>query len=225
MTEVSRNAPCPCGSGKKYKNCCLGRHGEQTAGRSVLGSAVRAALDWLSLHHHDELENIIERGFYGMLEKEELERLDGLPDDVQDMVEANAADWVIADARRWEAGRRGALPPRVLDLVLGPDGAPLSAEQRAWLAELGARPLRLYEVLEARPGDGLVLSDCLDPDSGPIRVRERSASRSLVRWDVIGTRILHEGETRVLAGAIYPLSPTAGQELVEALRKEAGRGR
>jgi len=24
---VSRNAPCPCGSGKKYKRCCLGREG------------------------------------------------------------------------------------------------------------------------------------------------------------------------------------------------------
>lgn len=21
--KVDRNAPCPCGSGKKYKNCCL----------------------------------------------------------------------------------------------------------------------------------------------------------------------------------------------------------
>jgi hypothetical protein len=23
MTKISRNAPCPCGSGKKYKRCCL----------------------------------------------------------------------------------------------------------------------------------------------------------------------------------------------------------
>jgi tetratricopeptide (TPR) repeat protein len=23
MTKVGRNAPCPCGSGKKYKQCCL----------------------------------------------------------------------------------------------------------------------------------------------------------------------------------------------------------
>jgi tetratricopeptide (TPR) repeat protein len=23
MTQISRNAPCPCGSGKKYKKCCL----------------------------------------------------------------------------------------------------------------------------------------------------------------------------------------------------------
>ena len=23
MTKIGRNKPCPCGSGKKYKNCCL----------------------------------------------------------------------------------------------------------------------------------------------------------------------------------------------------------
>ena len=23
--KVGRNDPCPCGSGKKYKNCCLGK--------------------------------------------------------------------------------------------------------------------------------------------------------------------------------------------------------
>lgn len=24
-TKVGRNDPCPCGSGKKYKNCCLAK--------------------------------------------------------------------------------------------------------------------------------------------------------------------------------------------------------
>ena len=23
MKKIGRNKPCPCGSGKKYKNCCL----------------------------------------------------------------------------------------------------------------------------------------------------------------------------------------------------------
>ena len=23
--KIQRNAPCPCGSGKKYKNCCLNK--------------------------------------------------------------------------------------------------------------------------------------------------------------------------------------------------------
>lgn len=26
--KVNRNAPCPCGSGKKYKKCCLGKRDE-----------------------------------------------------------------------------------------------------------------------------------------------------------------------------------------------------
>lgn len=28
MKEVGRNAPCPCGSGKKYKKCCLKKYEE-----------------------------------------------------------------------------------------------------------------------------------------------------------------------------------------------------
>jgi hypothetical protein len=24
--KISRNAPCPCGSGKKYKHCCIKKH-------------------------------------------------------------------------------------------------------------------------------------------------------------------------------------------------------
>ena len=29
MPKVGRNDPCPCGSGKKYKNCCMGKDLEQ----------------------------------------------------------------------------------------------------------------------------------------------------------------------------------------------------
>ncbi|HDO30250.1 MAG TPA: hypothetical protein ENG79_04235 [Desulfobacteraceae bacterium] len=31
MTRIGRNEPCPCGSGRKYKKCCLPRHRETTA--------------------------------------------------------------------------------------------------------------------------------------------------------------------------------------------------
>jgi tetratricopeptide (TPR) repeat protein len=32
MARLSRNAPCPCGSGKKYKNCCLPRDEKRLVG-------------------------------------------------------------------------------------------------------------------------------------------------------------------------------------------------
>jgi tetratricopeptide (TPR) repeat protein len=28
MAKIGRNDPCPCGSGKKYKRCCLAKHAE-----------------------------------------------------------------------------------------------------------------------------------------------------------------------------------------------------
>lgn len=38
MTEkVGRNDPCPCGSGKKYKNCCLKNEQQKQGGISPLG--------------------------------------------------------------------------------------------------------------------------------------------------------------------------------------------
>lgn len=37
MADISRNAPCPCGSGKKYKNCHLGKEQELAVARSFRG--------------------------------------------------------------------------------------------------------------------------------------------------------------------------------------------
>ena len=37
-TKVDRNAPCPCGSGRKYKVCCGSQRGH---------GIVRRVLDWL----------------------------------------------------------------------------------------------------------------------------------------------------------------------------------
>jgi len=36
MAKISRNAPCPCGSGKKYKKCCLFRNGAESLEQRTL---------------------------------------------------------------------------------------------------------------------------------------------------------------------------------------------
>lgn len=41
---LSRNAPCPCGSGKKYKHCCLGRPIAAAPGRRRILILVAAGL-------------------------------------------------------------------------------------------------------------------------------------------------------------------------------------
>ena len=35
MSNIGHNAPCPCGSGKKYKRCCLGKDTAPARGLDV----------------------------------------------------------------------------------------------------------------------------------------------------------------------------------------------
>lgn len=44
MAGVGRNDPCPCGSGKKYKQCCLNADKKTSFGSRVLLSIVAIIL-------------------------------------------------------------------------------------------------------------------------------------------------------------------------------------
>ena len=62
MSKIGRNAPCPCGSGKKYKKCCLlNQDGRSTSVPPIKYRAVYTDLDQLSnsvvdLINQNELE-------------------------------------------------------------------------------------------------------------------------------------------------------------------------
>lgn len=43
MSKIGRNDPCPCGSGRKYKRCCLPRHDAAAAERAAAAAAQAAA--------------------------------------------------------------------------------------------------------------------------------------------------------------------------------------
>ena len=45
MSKVGRNDPCPCGSRKKFKRCCLGRIEEQERPERIRGEQERMAAE------------------------------------------------------------------------------------------------------------------------------------------------------------------------------------
>ncbi len=55
--KVGRNDPCPCGSGKKYKQCCLLKKEEKTPPRKLKAVWVNQPVN------QDEPVNLIERTF------------------------------------------------------------------------------------------------------------------------------------------------------------------
>ena len=65
MSKIGRNEPCPCGSGRKYKHCCLPEHEAQQETERDLGPVPlrdprfgnRA---WVPTTRHEPPDHVIE---------------------------------------------------------------------------------------------------------------------------------------------------------------------
>lgn len=219
MPQPGRNAPCPCGSGKKYKKCCLAkdRAARTEAARPAPSDApVETALRWLHKHYREEVEDAV-AGFFALGGVEGLDSLGSLPEGVLQMAEVNAYEWLLGDGSLLLDGRK--VPVR--ELLLGPGGPPFGAEERAWMEAFAARPLGLYEVTDSVPGERVRLQDLLHPEEPPVWVHDRSASTTLVRWDVLGARLVPWEDGWLASGAIYPFQREATEaRFVRALREE-----
>jgi len=213
MYKVGRNDPCPCGSGLKYKKCCLGK---SMAGSSRSGderTAVDTALDWLKANYAEELDEAVLLDYFGDPGDEELDAIGDLPDGVTGMLNINIGEWLLSDAHLDIEGKR----VRTVDLVLGPGGPLLPAHGKEWLKAIGDNPLSLYEVQYATPGEGFELKDLLRRDAPVVKVIERTASRSLVKWDILGARLARHDERWVLTGALYPMDRERALECREEI--------
>lgn len=206
MEKISRNEPCPCGSGKKYKKCCLLKEDELTSRHREEGTAVPRALDWLAQRYPQQVSEVLDTEFFGSLEEIERDRLSKLSPSIQEMVHINSCEWLITDACIAVKGKR----TPVRELLLGSGGLLLAPAEREWLRAMGERPLSLYEVQRVKPGAGMDLVDLLRPETAPVWINERSASRSLVRLDIVGTRLIRHDSDFVMSGAAYPFARDEG---------------
>ena len=223
MIDPGRNSPCPCGSGKKYKRCCLQRRQEIERAHATSSNAVSRALEWIEEQHPEATRTALDEGFFGGLSAAEREGLGELSEGYFEMAQINSMEWLLADGTL----DLGDGPVTTTELFLGPGGPLLSTEGRAYLEALRRQPLQLYEVVESMPGEGLVLQDARDPEAAPCRVVERAASRSLPVRELIAARVI-PGQPAVLSGAIYPFrdlelqAHQALDELEASERTDAG---
>jgi hypothetical protein len=180
--------------------------------------AARVAISWLAERHRKGWRSAFE-------ELLDLWRPEGpedgweLDEDGMTMVSINAGEWLIARGR---IHARGGLRD-ISAYLLGPEGPFLSPGQRAWIAQLRERPLRLYRVTDVQPDEGLTLVDELDPHAAPQTVRERSGSRSARPGMLMGARIMQVGDTSdahlELSGAIYPFARLREAQVLAQLRQ------
>ena len=198
--KIGRNDPCHCGSGRKFKHC----HGRpmQQAPSDDPSKGVELALNWLEQRYRKpfraEVQTLLFDEFWPLENPDPAE----VPEEYWGMININLREWLLASGELTVKGER--VP--VQALLLGPGGPRLGPRQKDYLKQLAARPLRLYEVTESRPGEGLTLVDIIDEDAEPISVQERAGSQSLRAGELLGARVVEMGAYSKLSGALYPFT-------------------
>ncbi len=214
MKKPGRNDPCPCGSGKKYKQCCL--KAEQAKIASDRSEAVPKAINWLFTKYGQTAREALDEGFFGGLDEDEYAMLQDLPGDSYQGIMINAMEWFLADGVMTIKGQ----DHRVADLLLGQGGPLFSVEQRQWIELLTTMPLRLYEVVAVIPGESITLRDVMLPESPPVVIREKSGSRQANPYDLMAARIMPVENHFELSGAVYAFPRSRSWDLLEDLRDE-----
>ena len=220
--KLGRNDPCPCGSGKKYKQCCGKPEVPVAPPADSHDGAVERAVGWLSQHHHKAfaaaLEEELDGAAFGWFDDDDddaaRDALAGLDDALWQQVQLNLTEWLLAEGDIQVKGEGR----RVADLLLGASGPLLSVGQRAWLEQLAQRPLRLYDVTDVAPGIGITLCDALDTAQAPVVVTEREGSRSIRPGMQIGARVMAVADGHQLSGAAYPFTMLSGRAMQQELR-------
>ncbi|MBK7862503.1 MAG: SEC-C domain-containing protein [Archangiaceae bacterium] len=198
---VGRNDPCPCGSGKKYKQCHLGAE-----------KAASPASPAKSLHELDNrLVGRIMSYATSKLPRQALER---------------AADEAFGK-RQPSPG----LGPLVLAFEAPIDGAPVARKllsdpaerlddaERKWVERELEAHVSVWEVLRVEQGRGFEAIDLL----GGVRlfIDEVLASQDLVARDVVLARVVRTETVNLLAGVHESLlPPSLAEGLVRTARAE-----
>jgi len=179
MEKTGRNDPCPCGSGKKFKKCCLGKGIGSRYTREDRTNA------WV------KLERFIEDDL-GDEDDDALEELWGRWSDHPDELDENLNSMSEHVGDLWFAFDRPLDDGRlVVDRFLEERGSHLFEGEKLYLRTLRASSMRLYEIEDSRAGESLTLRDVIEGDR--VTVQERSGSRSLRRFEWIAARVVHAG--------------------------------
>ena len=181
--------------------------------------AARLAITWLEERHRKGWRNAFKELLDDWL-PEGTEAGEQLDEDGLSMVSTNVNEWLIA---RGEIQARGGQRD-INAYLLSSDGPFLTPGQRDWIAQLGARPLRLYRVTDVRQGEGLTLIDELDAQAEPQQVREVTGSRTAKPGMLLGARLMQivgiGGEVhQELSGATYPFAKLREAAVLEQVKQ------
>lgn len=211
MIKIGRNDPCICGSGKKYKNCCLKKEIRTANQNFVVMSTLKQAAAWIQLND-PESTALQARIFHGNFD-DLLQKVYGIAEESAHALTLYCYEWLIADGYMMVNGRA-----EKIGKCLFEEGGPvMEREGREYLEDLVGVPLSLYQILEVNPDD-VLLKDMLSGDDSPIRAITPIVFPFLPK-EIIGIRLLHRDGKAYVARGLYPFTEEDGLKLCAEISK------
>jgi hypothetical protein len=207
MAAPGRNDPCPCGSGRKFKHCCLRPLDDEAAARMRLRTAEGVLVPALFAYAADEFGDEFFREAW-----EEFFVWDAVPDSGADSPEFGTTfDPFFVFSFVPDSAED--------DLPAGWPAEPLATHflhhevescpdfHREFIAQACQSPPSFFVVESTIPGRALGLRDILT--GRQFQVLEQSASRTLLAGDLTYTRVVTAGGASIMIGASPWVIPPA----------------
>ncbi len=203
--STPRNAPCPCGSGKKYKKCCMEK--DRTGESKLLYNRLRKTVDHLSKELMEYASNLLGEGaifdawyeFTGGDDKIEFE---------QDSPHNPAfLPWYIynwePDWEDFEINEYGDMEDNYEFVTIADCYLKRFSDQ---LTEMEQQLIKLnidncfsfHEVVNCQPGEGFTLKDILLDRE--VYVFEYSASQTVRKGDILYGKVIKYDNVGVMLG-------------------------
>lgn len=204
MGEIGRNLRCPCGSGMKYKRCCLRREDEIRLDVARAEAVWERMQDWALDRFHDELFDSLGEHFDA--------RGIGTPErPVMDDDLSVALSWLLIDRPLADGG--GPPAPRYAEL---PE---ISESERTLAQRISESRLGVHRVRDVSPGTWIDLENVLT--GAKVRVSSPNVSCAAVRWHVLLCRVMVGGPTPSLWGGAAFYEPQEEHELLAEVERVA----
>ncbi len=207
MAQVGRNERCPCGSGKKFKHCCLLVQ-IQPSYEVLTARRLGRLADWIAAKFRSQIPAQADEFFFEF-DAEERELLNSGKHAGANGVSMLVTDYICIDGVFELRG----VQQTGLEWFLDASG-PLSSADREFYEALACSGLRAYRVVAVNPGEGMDLLDLFEPEIGTAFVHEKFGSTQVAVNDVIGARVI-AADGVIQFAAMVPFHPEDGDALME----------
>jgi tetratricopeptide (TPR) repeat protein len=213
--KVGRNAPCPCGSGKKYKKCCMQKESaRKTTAVPVINLKEKSLIEKLISYSNKEKfkkDFLNAMSIYWRTEPvEPLVLPEGALEDKGNFVEWFINDYLLPSGKT------------IIEDFYSVMFNTLSVEERTILEAHMMSYMSIYEVLEVIEGVGVKIKELFT--NRELEIKEIKGSQQLVKWDIIMVRVYTlNGINRFLGSTIQVIPRRLKDSLIAFLTQEFDR--